>query len=341
MFIMIEKIRIGILGCAAIAEKYSINAFKSISNVELVCIASRDHNKAKEWAAKHNIQAEKSYDAVLQRDDIDAVYIPLPVGLHEEWTVKTAKAGKNVLCEKSLTDNLKSAKNMIETCKSQGVVLYENFMCGYHPQHAKVIELIHKRTLGEPFVFQGYFGFPPIDKNNFRYNKDLGGGSLNDAGTYTVFMARKMLESEPIAVTSKLLVDSETNVDIQGSAYLEFPNERAAFSAFGFNQVYQNNYIIWGTKGLVRVLRAYGIPPNAEPIVEVLQNDGTKDFISQLKIEPADHFALIFQDFCDILLNKDKEKIARTYDSILAQAKVMEALRVSARENRKVEIKEV
>ena len=338
---MTEKVRIGILGCANIAEKYSINAFKVIDNAELVCIASRDPKKAEECAKRHNIAAEKSYDAVLQRDDIDAVYIPLPVGLHEEWSVKAAQSGKHVICEKPLTTNLQSAKKIMNACKSSGVVLYENFMCGFHPQHAKVLSLIKEGKIGDTFIFQGLDGFPPPNKNNFRYNEELGGGSLLDAGVYTVFMARKIFESEPVAVTANLQADNETNVDTEGSAYLEFPNKKFAFCAFGFNKVYQNNYTVWGSKGLVKVMRAYAISPTTEPMIELLQNDGTKDVVTQVKADSANHFELTFKDFCNTILRKDKQKTFTMYENILAQAKVMEAVRISAKENRKVNLKEL
>ena len=112
MIFMGNKLRIGILGCANIAEKYSIAAFKSLINAELVCIASRNPEKAKNFAQKHGIEPE-NYNSLIERKDIDVVYIPLPVGLHEEWVIKAANAGKHVICEKSLTHDLDSAKRMV------------------------------------------------------------------------------------------------------------------------------------------------------------------------------------------------------------------------------------
>src|SRR3989338_5169643 len=97
---MNNKVKIGILGCADIAKRYGIKAFQSIDNAEVVSIASRDFAKAKEWALNFGIQAEESYDALLENRNIDAVYIPLPVGLHKEWVLKAAAAGKHIICEK-------------------------------------------------------------------------------------------------------------------------------------------------------------------------------------------------------------------------------------------------
>src|SRR3989344_6075230 len=148
---MNKKLKIGILGCANIAEKYAINAFKAINNAEVVGIASRDPEKAKKWASRFNIRAEQSYDAMIASSGIDAVYIPLPIGLHEEWVIGAASAGKHIICEKSLTDSFDSALKIIESCRSNGVVLYENFMSDFHPQHEKVLASIKSGKIGRPF----------------------------------------------------------------------------------------------------------------------------------------------------------------------------------------------
>jgi len=337
---MVTKVRIGILGCANVAKKHAINAFKAIDNAELVCIASRDIKKAQIVAEEYGTDFAPSYDALLQRDDIDAVYIPLPIGLHEEWVEKAAKAKKHIICEKSLSDSYKSVNRILSICKLNDIVLYENFMCDFHPQHEKVLSLISDGQIGEPAVFIGCFGFPPLDKKNFRYDRSLGGGSLNDAGAYPTFMARKIF-GEPTSVTCHLNMDTKLGVDIQGSAQLEFPGGKVGLVSFGFDNVYQNNYSIWGTDGLITVPFAYSIPSNIKPQVELLKNISFKEVKKLLNIQEANHFELIFQDFCNTIINKNREKIIKIYSLLDAQARVMEAMRISAREDRKVKIKEV
>ena len=88
------KVKIGILGCADIARKYAIKAFQAIPNAEVVSIASRDYEKAKAWAGEFNIKAEKSYDSLIENQNIDALYIPLPIGLHKEWVIKAVRKGQ-------------------------------------------------------------------------------------------------------------------------------------------------------------------------------------------------------------------------------------------------------
>ncbi len=334
------KVRIGILGCANIAEKYSIAAFKAIDNAELVCIASRSPEKANEFARRHGIEPE-SYDSLISRKDIDAVYIPLPVGLHEEWAIKAANAGKHVICEKSLSHSLESAKRIIEACRKNSVALFENFMCDFHPQHAKVISLLNEGAIGAAFLFQGFYGFPPFPDDNIRYDKELGGGGLNDAGCYTIFMSRKILQLEPVAVTCSLVMGKGKEVDIQGSALLEFPEGKSAIVAFGLDQVYQNNYLVWGTKGIIKVNRAYPIPPSMKPQIEILKNENFKETITPIDAPAANHFELGFRDFCSAILSGDGERFNKGYEKILQQARVMEAMRISAIDGKRVEMKTV
>lgn len=327
-----KTVRLGILGCAGIVDKYVAFAIQDVKNGTLVAIASRDPDKAKRYAAKFNCNYEESYQSLLLRKDIDAVYIPLPVGLHKEWVIKAANAGKHIICEKSLAESLDSVNKMVAACKEKELHLYENFMCEYHPQHEKVISLINNREIGNYFLFRGSFAFPPMDKNNIRYRKELGGGSLNDAGAYPLFMARKVFCEEPISVTCRLdFLDTE--VDIRGNAFLEFAGGKSAFISFGFDNFYQNNYSVWGEKGMITINRAYSIPPNMRPDVE-LQKAG---FFQKIDISPANHFMLIFSAFCEGILNHKKPE----YASLLLQAKAMEALRISSKKNQRILLGEI
>lgn len=337
------KVKIGILGIASIAKRMSIKAFQNISNAEVVSVASRDIEKAKDCAEKFGIRSSGSYEELLNDPDVDAVYIPLPIGLHKEWIIRAVKVGKHVISEKSLTGDLRSTQEVVEECRKAGIVLYENFMCDFHPQHAKVQSMIERGDIGESAVFRGYFGFPRMGEDNFRYDKDLGGGSLNDAGAYTIFMARKMLCAEPIAVTARLHTDNGLGVDMRGEVLMEFPNDRSAFIAFSFDALYQNNYSIWGSRGLISVDRAYSIPPDMKPEVTLTHNDGQKEIRTSIDIEPDNQFELIFQDFCDTIINKEerKDKIDNTYEKLIAQAKTLEAIRISSTEERRVIVSEV
>lgn len=328
-----KKIRVGILGCAEIANRYSIPAFKALENVEVIAVASRSHEKAQAYAETHGLEAE-SYESLLARPDINVVYIPLPVGLQEEWVLHAAAKGKHIICEKSITYSLDSARRMIAACKQAGVALYENFVPEFHPQHTRILSLIAEGSIGDRLVWTGYDGYPARPADDIRYRADLKGGALNYAGCYTVFMARKIMQGEPLSVTCRL-THIDDGVDVAGSALLEFKNGEALMS-FGFDQLYQNTYSVWGSKGLVRTDRAFAMPPTHVPNVELITNDGKQENKHTIEVPAANQFELSFNFFCKAVRDTDAVIIEDMYKRILAQATVLEAMRTSAKEGKRV-----
>lgn len=327
--------RVGILGCAQIAKRYAIPAFQSLPGVELVAIASRDKAKAEEWGTLFGIQAE-TYDSLITRTDIDVIYSPLPIGLQEEWVLKAAAKGKHLICEKSITYSLESAQRMVDACAKNGVALYENLMSDFHPQHAKILALIDEGEIGTPRVWNGVYGFPPFPDGDIRYRADLKGGAINDCGCYTVFMARKIMQQEPIAVTCTLKNNGHS-VDIAGSALLEFVNGTALMS-FSFDQMYQNTYSVLGSKGIIGTNRAFAIPPTLAPTIELITNDGRENKTEKIEVPAANQFALSFDFFCSAVAKNDTTQFKKMYERIISQAKVLEAMRTSAREGKRVAI---
>ena len=337
---MTKKVRIGILGCANIAERYAIRAFQTINNAEVKSIASRSEEKAGEWAKKFNIPKSENYTSLIKNTEIDAVYIPLPIGLHKEWVLKAAKNGKHILCEKSLAPSFNDVKEIIKVCNENEVILYENFTCDYHPQHQTVLKLIKEGKIGKPSVFQSFYGFPIINNDNFRYDKKLGGSALNESGSYQVYTARKLF-GEPLSVFADIFFDKKTGVDMHGNVSLQFKHGVSAQFSFDLDAIYQNNYSVWGSAGLIKVGRAYAIAPTFKPEISLIKNENRQEKIMAIDVPAHNHFETIFHDFCDTVLNKDKQKIENVYINILNQAKTLEAIRVSSKEKRKVWLKEI
>src|SRR3989344_2560352 len=161
-----KKIRFGIIGCSRIAKKAAMPALLDSEFAELAMVGSRSKDDARACAAQFGCDAYGTYDEVLKNKNIDAVYISLPNSLHEEWTVRAAEAGKHVWCEKPAALTYTSAQKMVAACKRSGVRLMEGFMFLYHPQHARVKELIRNGTLGEILNFEGRFALPMPDADN-------------------------------------------------------------------------------------------------------------------------------------------------------------------------------
>lgn len=294
-------------------------AIKTSLNGELVTVASRDIAKAQETSKKFQCEYSNSYEELLKRSDIDAVYIPLPVGLHEEWCIKAADSGKHIISEKSLSYNHESVLRILKSVEKNSVLLYENFMCDFHWQHQKVLDLVASGKIGDIQVFTGKFGFPPMAKENIRYKSELGGGALNDNGAYLVFMARKMLNAEPLKAYT--ISRAGEQVDHSGSAFMEFPNKIVAHLDYGFTFDYQNNYELWGTKGTIRVDRSYSIPPQMKPNIQLIINGKSEEIDSS----PCNHFVELVNNFNKTILSNQDFKSQN--EKLLAQANAMKMVR--------------
>ena len=157
----------GILGCAAIAKNAVIPAIQSVETEKIIAIASRTEKKAKEFADLFNCLAVTGYDSLLSNTEIDAVYIPLPTGLHYEWVIKALKAGKHVLVEKSIAESYQEVLEMVHLARSKNLALVENFQFQFHSQHNAVFDLLKNNAIGDVRCFRSSFGFPPfsIDSN--------------------------------------------------------------------------------------------------------------------------------------------------------------------------------
>lgn len=300
-----EIISIGVMSCANIAVRSVIPAIQMHPAFSLAAVASRDPLKAAAVATTFQCAHESSYDALLARKDIEAVYIPLPTGLHEEWVTKALAAGKHVFTEKSLAMDQPAAERIIEAAVSRQRVLMEDFMYRYHAQHAYVFDLLHSGFIGELRLFRSSFGFPPLPSDNFRYSRQLGGGALLDAAAYTVNAARWFLGNE-IEVQDAQLFDSALHdVCLYGSASLRHPvTGLAAQIAFGFDNYYQCSYELWGSKGKITVERAFTPPPDLAPTVK-LERQGE---LQTVQLKPDNHFYNILDEFAQCIRNGAYQK---------------------------------
>ena len=333
---MKKKIRLGIIGCSTIAKNSIIPAILKSVNCELEFVGSRSKDKAENYAHEFRCKKYGSYEDVLNDNNIDAVYISTPVGTHEEWVIKSAQSGKHILCEKSSTTSFDSAKKMVRLCKENNVRLMEGFMFRFHPSHQKVKKFINDGTIGEIFSFSSRYGFPPISKDNIRYDRSLGGGILNDAGCYPINASRMLFGSEPEGILCNLVIDKEKQVDTKATIFMNFSNERCSQSVVGYDLFYQSSYSLWGSEGFLNLVRSYNVPPDMHVMLDISANN-LQDRIS---IDMADHFQLMISSFCDEV-QRPKSSFYNFEDDLLNQAKVMEAARISNNEKRYVNIDEV
>ncbi|WP_006346928.1 MULTISPECIES: Gfo/Idh/MocA family oxidoreductase [Streptomyces] len=277
-------VRMGVLGCADIALRRMLPAIAASDAARLTAVASRDAAKAERVAARFGCVGVQGYRALLERDDIDAVYVPLPPALHFEYVAEALLAGKHVLCEKPLCTTRAEAAELMELARRQRRTLAENFMFLHHSQHAGVRSLVDAGAIGELEVLSGSFGVPPLDPTGFRYAPSLGGGALLDVGVYPLRTAQLYLSGEPEVLAATLRVDEATGVDVAGTALLCAPDGVAAQLEFGFRHSYRSRYALWGSEGRLSVERAYTPPEQLKPVVRLQQQDR----LTELAM-PADH----------------------------------------------------
>jgi NDP-hexose-3-ketoreductase len=314
-------IKIGVLGCANIADRLVIPAIKALPQYELLAVASRSAGKAEQLASKYACEAIVGYENLVARTDIDAVYIPLPTGMHYHWIKACLTANKHVFCEKSLTENLAQTQEIIALAKQKNLLLMENFMFEYHSQHKFVKNLIEKGEIGEIRCFRSAFGFPPFpDSDNIRYQKSLGGGALLDAAGYTLKAAQLFLGDGLKVQGAFLKYNEEQGVDIYGGAFLVAENKAFAELSWGFDNYYQCNYEIWGSKGKIIATRAFTAKPGFKPTI-ILEQQGRNE---AYEVAADNHFENILSNFYDTIQQgyfDDKYLALLNQSSLLTQVR--------------------
>lgn len=334
---MKNEIRFGIIGCSSIAERTTIPTIKEAEYTRLQMIGSRSREKAKRFAKRFSCDLFGNYDEVLERNDVDAVYISLPPRLNEKWVIRSAKAGKHILCEKPSTISYKSAKKMVRECKKNEVRILEGFSFRFHPQHAFVLKMIRENLLGKIFSFSGSYGFSlPYTKENFRFKKELGGGVLNDVGCYLVYASRMIFQNKPYSISCSLDIDKKTGIDIRGSIHMIYPDRHVAIATFGYDTFFRSTYGVWGSKGFVDLKSAFNIRKNIAASINLETEAGIKC----TKLRPTNQSKLMIEEFCKELRHS-KTHILNYESDLLAQAQVMESGRQSYLKKRIVYVNEI
>jgi len=197
-------VQIGVLGAARIAPPALIKPARENSDVVVAAVAARDVSRGRAFAAKHGIaRVHDSYEALLADPDIDAVYNPLPNGLHGKWTRAALAAGKHVLCEKPFTANAAEAREIAELAAQSDRVVMEAFHYRYHPLTLRIEEIIASGELGKLQRVEAALCFPLPRSSDIRYNYSLAGGATMDAGCYAIHMVRTFGGSTPEVVSAQ------------------------------------------------------------------------------------------------------------------------------------------
>ena len=280
---MTEKIQWGVLGAATIAVEQVIPAIQQSEHGEVMAIASRSVERAKEFADTFRIPKYfGSYEALLADEQIQAVYIPLPNHLHVEWAIKALKTGKHVLVEKPVALNAKEAQSLLDEAKKHPELkIMEAFMYKFHPQWIRAKKLVQEGAIGYLKIVQASFSFFDDDPNSITNKKEFGGGSLMDVGCYPVSVSRFLFDAEPKRVVSSLEYHPKFEVDIDASGVLEFEKGRTIF--FSSTQLTENQAVkLFGTKGSIEFELPFNPLPGKPAKIWLTKEDTREEIIFEL-----------------------------------------------------------
>lgn len=265
----VTKLRVGVMGCSTVAQRLMLPALVDHPEAELVAVASRSADKAAAFSVEFACRPVTGYAALLDRDEVDVVYMPLPTGLHEEWALKALQAGKHLLVEKSLAPSLLVADRIVDTARLHRRLVRENFLFLHHSQFSWILEQLASGDIGRLRLVRATFGFPPLSRDNFRYDRGLGGGALLDVGAYGIRMALALGGCSWQVCGVSRVEDEALGVDVYGTLQLLNPEGVAVQAAYGFNYVYQCSLELLGTSGRLTAERIFTPPPGFSPRVWV------------------------------------------------------------------------
>ncbi|WP_307782798.1 MULTISPECIES: Gfo/Idh/MocA family oxidoreductase [unclassified Streptomyces] len=270
-----NPLRIGVLGCAGIARRRMLPAMAAVPEVLTVtAVAGRDPQRTARTAGEFGCAPVHGYAALLERDDVDAVYVPLPLALHDEWTRAALLAGKHVLAEKPLTGDPERTRSLLQLAAERGLVLRENVMFVHHGQHTEVRKLVAEGAIGQLRSLYAVFTVPAPPDGDIRYRPELGGGALWDIGLYPVRAALHFLGPELSVVGAVLERSRGRSVDTAGAALLRTPEGALAQLEFGMDHGYRSGYELCGSEGRITVDRAFTPPAGHRPVLRVVRGVG-------------------------------------------------------------------
>jgi predicted dehydrogenase len=331
-----KKIRYAVVGLGHIAQVAVLPAFQHArTNSELVALVSGDKTKLRALGKRYGLDALFTYDdygELLKSGDVDAVYIALPNHQHAEFTIRAARAGIHILCEKPMAVTEKECRSMIRAVDRNDVKLMIAYRLHFDQANLSAVEAVRSGKLGEPRFFDSTFAMN-VKEGDIRLRKETGGGTLYDIGIYCINAARYLFRDEPFEVLAMSANSGQrrfAEVEEMISASLRFPEERLATFICSFGAADVARYQIVGTKGDLQLDPAYEYAMAAKQKLTIGGKSTEKTFAKR------DQFAPEILYFSDCIL-KEREPEPSGWEG-LADVLVIEALYRSARTGRPVRI---
>lgn len=331
-----QKVRYAVVGLGYISQIALLPAFADAANSELVALVSDDPVKLQKLGAKYGVARRCSYDEyddLLRSGDIDAVYLGLPNTMHADYSIRAAKAGVHILCEKPMAATSAECTSMLRAAIAADVRLMIAYRLHFEAGNLAAVELVHSGKIGKPRIFSSDFTMQVRDAGNIRLDDALGGGPLWDIGIYCINAARYLFKAEPYEVVAATATSGEkrfAEVEEMASAILRFPGDRVASFTCSFGAADVSSYRVIGTKGSLRVEPAYAHAGDITHHVTIGKRTTERTFPKR------GQFAAELVHFSDCVRNGQQPRASGTEGRNDVQ--IIEALLASARTRKLVEL---
>ena len=325
-----KTVRWGILGCSGIGKSRTIPGLLACENAELYAIAGRNEEKLKAYAepfAPKKLYTD--YQALLEDENVDAVYLPLPNGIHMEWVEKAAKAGKHILCEKPMALTEEQVREMFAAAKANGVLLEEAYAYRHAQLAQKVKEIVDSGAIGRIRYLESKHSTFDTNRSGIRYQKGNGGGAVYDVTCYNVSLASYLLGKDPEDMSVYCGFDKETGVDTSDAVMLRYEEGVTAMLYAGLDAYRRGCYSILGDTGRIDVDHKF----NSSGVCHIRVSTGARPQGAEYVDETTTDYTIWVEDnykreielFSDAVLNGTPLTISE--EELLRTARVCDAIR--------------
>jgi predicted dehydrogenase len=324
------RVRWGIMSTANIARASFLPALAAAGG-RAYAVAGRDAERTRQYAEANGIErALTGYDALLEDDSVEAVYIPLPNSLHAEWAIATLRAGKPVLCEKPLCLSVEETEQVLAVARETGVPLWEAFVFPFQPQFERLRAIVNGGEIGEVREIQSSFHFRLTRRQNIRLSPEMGGGSLLDVGCYPIHLAGVLWEEMPQAAAT-VATPAPEGVDEQMQGVVAYPSMSRLVFSCGFDRDYDTLTRVLGMEGEVRLTNAFH--PKAEDTLTVIRGDAAE---TEPSGQSVPSFTQAIEHIQRVVRGQEEPRHLATEDSLRTAAALQLAAEASAHPHRPV-----
>lgn len=303
-----RKLGVALVGLGNLSTHQIAPALAKTQHCQLAAIVTGTPAKEKAWSEKYGVKQDHIYnyerfDKIAADDTVDLVYVALPNSMHHEFTIRAAKAGKHVLCEKPMANSSKECREMMAACREADRLLAIGYRCQFEPHYLKMMEMARGKSFGDVRMIEAGFGFKIGDPTQWRLKRQLaGGGALMDVGIYALQACRGITGEEPVAITAQeTKTDAKKFAEVDESItwLMQFASGTQAYCSTSYNFHGLNRVQAFGSDGFGKLDPALSYSG--------IRMETSKENIDLGQIDP---FAAEMDDFAQCILEKRTSKVS-------------------------------